>query len=277
MDYQLLVASEMQAFAEALLAAQQGAATEAQLQKAHAKLYRFTDPARDRFVQLQNQDPDQAEAFRASLRDYVRAYGFLAQIVGYADPELERLYLYGRALLLRLPHPPSPGVDTGETTLSHLRIDRTGAGNYSLTPEGPQEIAGFRADGGARAEVEEVPLSEVIAELNERFGFDLGTSDRIIIGQQIASLVEDPQLQAVAAVEDLERFGQVADPKLDRLVGELLDANERFVGRYFDNPEFQAAVKQIARRRAYDIILSPARDEALRRLKESSSSGRQAT
>jgi Type I site-specific restriction-modification system, R (restriction) subunit and related helicases len=277
MDYQILVVSEMQAFAEALLAAQQGAATEAQLQKAHVKLYRFTDPARDRFVQLQNQDPDRAEAFRAALRDYVRAYGFLAQVVGYADPDLELLYLYGRALLLRLPHPPSPGVDVGETTLSHLRIDRTGAGNYSLTPQGEQEIPGFRADGGARTEVEEVPLSEVIAELNERFGLDLGTSDQIIVAQHIVSIAENPLMQAVAAAEDLERFGQVADPMLDRLVAELHDANERYAGRYFDNPEFQTAVRQIVRRRAYDIILSPARDEALRRLKESVSSVRPTT
>jgi hypothetical protein len=45
------------------------------------------------------------------------------------------------------------------------------------------------------------------------------------------------------------------------------DRNLAFVGRYFDTPEFQAAVKDEARRRAYNLILSPARTEALRKLR----------
>jgi very-short-patch-repair endonuclease len=151
MDYQLLIASEMQAFAEELLAAQGRAVSEAQVRKAHAELYRFTAPAVDRFVALSQSDPDHAEEFRSSLSDYVRAYGFLAQIVGYADPELERLYLYGRFLLLRLPRTPGAGVDIGDATLSHFRLDRTGGGDFRLAPEGEQVVPGFRADGGDTA------------------------------------------------------------------------------------------------------------------------------
>jgi type I restriction enzyme R subunit len=266
MDYQLLVASEMQAFAEALLAAELGATTEAQLGKAHAELYRFTAPAVERFTALAETDPEHAEEFRGSLRDYVRAYSFLAQIVGYADEDLERLYLYGRYLLLRLPRAPGAGVDIGDATLSHFRLDRTGQADLQLKPEGGQLVRGFRADGGAGRDVEEKPLSEVIEDLNDRFGLDLGTSDRILLGQQILSLVEDPKMQAAAHVNDLEKFGQVADPRLDTIVADNHDNNTAFVRRYFDNPEFQAAVKEVARRRAYDLILSPARDEALRRL-----------
>ncbi len=267
MDYQLLIASEMQAFAEELLAAEGRALTETQVRKAHAELYRFTAPAVDRFTALSESDPDHAEEFRSSLSDYVRAYGFLAQIVGYADPELERLYLYGRFLLLRLPRTQGAGVDIGESTLSHFRLDRTGQGDFGLSPDGEQLVPGFRADGGAGHEVEEKPLSEVIDELNERFGLDLGTSDRILLDQQIMSLVEDPNMQAAALVNDIERFGQVADPRLDNIVAENHDSNTAFVRRYFDHPEFQAAVKDVARKRAYDLILSPARDEALRRLR----------
>ena len=36
---------------------------------------------------------------------------------------------------------------------------------------------------------------------------------------------------------------------------------------YFDNDEFQKAVKEAASRRAYKIIADPARDEALTRLR----------
>ncbi|MFC7483904.1 hypothetical protein ACFQX7_33135 [Luedemannella flava] len=272
-DYQLLVASEMDAFTEALLAAESRAAGDAALRKAHAELYRFTKPAVDRFVELSAHDPDHAEEFRSALSDFVRAYSFLAQIVGYADADLERLYLYGRYLLLRLPRQPGAGVDIGDATLSHFRLDRTGQGDYRLAAEGEQAIRGFDAAGGAAQEVEEKPLSEIIDELNDRFGLDLGTSDRILFVQQIISLVEDPKMQAVALQNDLDKFGQVADPRLDHIVAENHDSNTAFVNRYFDNPEFQAAVKQVARKRAYDLIHSPARDEALRRLRGGSTTG----
>ncbi|GLH99797.1 type I restriction endonuclease subunit R [Phytohabitans aurantiacus] len=263
MDHQLLVESEMDSFAAALLTAE----STGQLDGAHAELYRFLQPAVDRFTELAKQDRDRAEEFRSSINDYVRAYGFLAQVIGYADPDLERLYLYSRFLTRRLPREPGAGVDIGETTLSHLRINKLAEENLSLQPSGAHLIPGFSPDGGAAREVEEQPLSEVIEELNQRFGYDLSTSDQILLVQQIISLAEDENMQQVALNNDIARFGQVADPELDNIVARNHDRNTTFVGRYFDNPEFQAAVKQEARRRAYDLILSPSRTEALRKLR----------
>ncbi len=273
MDHQLLVDSEMDAFVEALLAAEQSSTAENQLARAHQKLYRFLQPAVDRFAELARHDRDRAEQFRSSASDYVRAYGFLAQVVGYADPDLERLYLYTRFLLRRLPHEPSAGVDIGETTLSHLRIDRTGKQDLALQPSGAHLIPGFSPDSGGARQIEEKPLSEVIEELNERFGFDLSSSDQILLVQQIISLAEDEKLQAVALNNDIDKFGQVADPELDNIVARNHDRNTTFVGRYFDNPEFQAAVRDEARRRAYNLILSPARAEALRKLRAQVATG----
>src|SRR5690606_34718998 len=203
MDHQLLVESEMDAFATTLLSAEQAgaAATDA----AHAQLYRFLQPAVDRFVELSSRDRDTAEEFRSSLSDYVRAYGFLAQVIGYADPDLERLYLYGRFLLRRLPRQPGAGVDIGETTLTHLRIRKVAEEDVSLKPSGAHLIPGFSPDSGPPREVEEKPLSEVIEELNERFGYDLTTSDQILIAQQIISLAEDEKMQQVALNTDIER------------------------------------------------------------------------
>ncbi|MET8258192.1 DEAD/DEAH box helicase family protein [Micromonospora sp. NPDC005205] len=267
MDFQLLVDSEMDAFARALLAADQPSMTAGQLEKAHAALYRFLEPAVDRFNHLAKDDRDRAEEFRSSVSDYVRAYGFLAQVVGYGDEDLERLYLYSRFLLRRLPSEPGAGVDIGPATLSHLRIRKRAEEDLSLQPSGAHLIPGFSPDGGAARQIEEKPLSEVIEELNERFGYDLSSSDQILLVQQIISLAEDEKMQQVALNNDIERFGQVADPELDNIVARNHDRNTTFVGRYFDNPEFQAAVKAEARRRAYGLILSPSRAEALRKLR----------
>ena len=48
-------------------------------------------------------------------------------------------------------------------------------------------VRGHAADGGGYREPELRPLSEIIEELNERFGLDLGTSDQILVYQQVSA------------------------------------------------------------------------------------------
>ncbi len=80
-------------------------------------------------------------------------------------------------------------------------------------------------------------------------------------------LVEDTQMQQIALMNDEARFGQVADDRLDDIVAENAERNTEFMKLYFDNTEFQKAIKEAARKRAYRIITEPARDEALARLR----------
>lgn len=70
----------------------------------HAELHEYLKPAIDRFVALETDD--EREGFRSALQDYVRAYSLIAQIVDWGDRDLERLYQYGRILLIRLPGTP---------------------------------------------------------------------------------------------------------------------------------------------------------------------------
>ncbi len=265
MDYQLLVASEMEAFIRVLATAGPGRMPDAAERKLHAELHGYLRPAVDRFTAMESDD--EREGFRGALRDYVRAYSLIAQIVNWGDRDLERLYQYGRVLLIRLPGRPQVSVDIGDADLSHFRLEFTGRHDVSLTSAGDGVVRGHAADGGGYREPDVRPLSEVIAELNERFGLGLGTSDEILVCQQVASLVEDPSMQQIALMNDEARFGQVADDRLDDIVAENAERNTEFMKLYFDNNEFQKAIREAARKRAYRIITEPARDEALERLR----------
>src|SRR6266536_1765263 len=132
MGYQLLNRSEIEWFGQAYREAERSSATQNQLEKAHAKLYRLTEPAFDRFASLVESDPDTAEDFRAELNDYIRAYGFLSQVIGYGDGDLLALYLFGRFLWQRLPRRHNAGVDIGQVDLTHLRIVKKGESDVSL-------------------------------------------------------------------------------------------------------------------------------------------------
>ena len=267
MDYGVLAVPEMEAFVRVLADAGPGKLTDAAERSLHARLHGYLQPAFDRFAALESDD--QREEFRKELRDYARAYSLIAQIVDWGDPDLERLYQYGRVLLLRLPGRPATSVDIGDADLSHFRLEFTGAHNVSLSSSDSGEgvVRGHAADGGSYREPELKHLAEVIRELNERFGLDLGTGDEILVYQQVVGLVEDTEMQQVGLMNDEARFGQVADDRLDDIVATSAERNTEFMKLYFDNDEFRKAVKEAARRRAYKIITDPLREEALARLR----------
>jgi type I restriction enzyme R subunit len=267
MDYQLLVASEMESFIRVLGTAGPGRMPDAAERALHAQLHQYLRPPLDRFAALESDD--ERDGFRAALQDFVRLYSLVAQIVAWGDRDLERLYQYGRVLLIRLPGRLQVSVDVGDADLSHYRLEFTGQHNVSLSSSeaGDGVVRGHSAEGGGYSEPELRPLAEIIEELNERFGLGLGTSDRILVLQQVASLVEDTNMQQVALSNDEARFGQVADDRLDDIVAENAERNTEFMKLYFDNAEFQKAIKEAARKRAYRIITDPARDEALARLR----------
>ena len=84
-------------------------------------IYGNLDPAGGRFAAL---DEDSQEAFRRTLEHFCRAYAFVAQVMPWADADLERLFLYGRLLLLELPagdNAPMPQLSKS-VQLTHLRI-----------------------------------------------------------------------------------------------------------------------------------------------------------
>nr|BFE70338.1 hypothetical protein GCM10020092_036390 [Actinoplanes digitatis] len=254
-EHALLVESEMQAYVEALLEAEGKAKDDAALQKAHAALYRFTDPARDRYVALAADDPEAADGFRAALRDYTRMYAFLAQVVPYQDEGLERLYLYGRALLNRLPRRSDPSVDIGEVQLTHLRVSKTGEHDASLEAEGEHLLPGFTG-GGADPQHDpgRMALSELIEELNDRFGLGLGEADKIWYEQQIIAMTEDETMEAAALVNDEDNFGVVFDRRIESVILSRHDDNGKLMQRYLDDDLLRERMNQLGRSQAYRLI-----------------------
>ena len=108
MEHRLLAASEMESFIRVLA----GAATlQPAGQALDAQLHSYLQPALDRFAALETDN--ERLSFRNALQDFVRLYSLMAQIVDWGDPDLARLYQYGRVLLIRLPGRSAASIDTG--------------------------------------------------------------------------------------------------------------------------------------------------------------------
>ncbi len=160
---------EVEAFVRVLLARNGSqAALQAQLK-----------PAADRYRALPKEEQ---EVFRKDLGSFLRAYEFLSQIVPYEDPDLERLYLYGKGLLPRLAQAPEDEdlQLTDNLVLTHLRIQKRAEQALRLEGEETPPLEPMTDVGtGLGHEDLKAPLSQIVSKLNDLFSGDLSDADLI--------------------------------------------------------------------------------------------------
>ncbi|MEU8224754.1 type I restriction endonuclease [Kribbella sp. NPDC048915] len=259
MDHQLILESELDSFAEAYLSSQPSSVIEdggRSWERKHADLYKHIDPAVGRFDRLSSEDREAAELFRSDLSDYVRKYGFLAQVMQFTDRELERLYLYGKHLLNRLPQRRSPSLDIGDIDLTHLRVSKTGEHDVGLEPEGEQELPGFDDGGtGILRDPKTALLSELIEDFNNRYGLGLSDADKLMYEERVTAAIEDPDLQQAALASRNEGdFELPFNKRFQDIMVERAEADTKFTEKYFSDEEFQGRLTREARKAAYRMI-----------------------
>jgi len=170
----------------------------------------------------------------------VRLYAFLSQVLTFADPDLEKLYVFSRHLRRLLPADRAelPREVQQNIDMESYRIQQTGSGRIQLERRAgqlkPMETKGPSAARGEQLE----PLSLIIAELNERFGIHLTEEDRVCLEQAMARLDSDPALDASARVNTRENIRLTFDQKLEDVVQQIVESNFKLYKRITDDAEF---------------------------------------
>jgi type I restriction enzyme R subunit len=174
----------------------------------------------------------------------------------YVDPELERLYLFGRHLLNRLPPRRDPAVDIGEVDLTHLRVTKTGEHDLALEAEGTQVLPGFDTGGaGTVKDPETMSLAEIIEHFNLRYGLGLSEADRLQYEERMVAAIEDPALnEAAAASRNEADFELPFESRFREIMVERAEADTRFTEKFFSDNEFAGRLTREARRAAYRMI-----------------------
>jgi type I restriction enzyme R subunit len=206
-------------------------------------------PILDRAVLLWGYKPEQErEDFRSALQKFIRLYGFISQIITFEDVDLEKLYVFARALNRKLPRRQSrlpyeirDGVD-----LDSFRIQETYSGSIELERE-QGSVGGF-GDGSMHASDEKDLLSHIITTLNDAYAINLTEDDKLDM-QRIRTRLEADEALRAAFIADNPRdakvykFNQVLDRLLLEFVHTKLDlykkltdpkVNEMLKRQWFD-------------------------------------------
>jgi type I restriction enzyme R subunit len=226
-------------------------------------LYAALAPVTERFIALQLEE--QVD-FRGQLTDYIRLYAFLAQVVTFADTDLEKLYVFARHLrrLLPVEWEELPREVQRNIDMESYRIQETGSGRIVLTRKGERLEPQRATEKYIPAPEDLEPLSVIIAELNERFGLELGDQHRITLSQMMASLDEDPALDASARVNTRENVRLAFEQKVEDAIQGIVETNFDLYKRITDDPAFGEAIKSLlfdqylrSHRQAEELLKQP--------------------
>jgi type I restriction enzyme R subunit len=224
------------------------------------QLYAVLAPVVERVRQLSEAEQHD---FRSQLTDYVRLYAFLAQVLTFADADLEKLYVFARHLRRLLPGDRAelPREVQQNIDMESYRIQETGSGKIALERR-PGELQPVATKGSRGAPPEELEaLSRIIAELNERFGLNLGPEHRVTLGQMMERLDADAALDASARVNTRENVRLTFDQKVEHVIQEIVDSNFELYRRITDDRAFGEVIKNMlfdqyvrAHRQAEELI-----------------------
>ena len=207
------------------------------------QLYAALAPVVARFSDLQE---GERQDFRRQVTDYVRLYSFLAQVLTFLDADLEKLYVFAKHLrrLLsidereELPREIQQNID-----MESYRIQQTGSGKVALERKGSRldPVASKETRDPTPEELE--TLSRIIADLNERFGIELGPEHRVTLGRMLDRLGEDTALEVATRVNTLENVRIAFDYKVEQVIQEIVDINFDLYKRITDDPTFGEILK----------------------------------
>jgi type I restriction enzyme, R subunit len=196
--------------------------------KTQGALHQVLKPAFDRYQALEDEP---RELFRKDLGSFLRLYEFLSQIIPYDDPELEKLFVFGKNLMPRLAADSKDRhrleLDS-DVMLTHYRLQKVAEQQLDLEKAEVVKLPGIGEAGtGSAPEDEKKALREIVAKMNDLFAGHITESD--FIGAVTAwegHLVNNDKLAAQARNNGLEQFamGDFKDAFTD-IVIEAQDAH----------------------------------------------------
>jgi type I restriction enzyme, R subunit len=194
----------------------------------------------------ENLTEEEMESFKTTVFDYLKKYAFISQIVTFEDPQLEKLFIFLKYLIRKLPkrENPLPYEVLEAIDMETYRIEKKVETNLSL--ENAEGVIDPMGGGGEKGitEDEKDALSKIIKEVNERYGTSFNNSDKVILNDLSKRLLESEVLLGSVKNNSKDaaklKFDQLFQ---DELVG-VLDNHFSLYQKLDQSPELKKFVQE---------------------------------
>ncbi len=217
------------------------------------------DPILDACVAVYRQelDEDGQVDFKGKAKAFLRTYGFLSQVLPYANTEWEKLSIFLTFLVPKLPAPIEEDLSRGileAIDMDSYRVEKRSTMRIQLADEegdiGPVPASG----GGHKPEPELDRLSNIIKEFNEQFGnipwSDADRVHRLITEEIPARVAADEAYRNAVEHSDRQNARIEHDNALRRVMTSLIQDDTELFKQYMDNEGFRRWLTD----RVFDLI-----------------------
>ena len=200
---------------------------------------------KERETPLSNDDKDR---YRKLVNRYIRSYGFMAQLLTYCDPDLEREYIFLRALYPRLQYTREtlPMEILDRVDLNKLRLQMVMDGTITLEEEDAELKSSRIGDVKAPAEDEKRSLREILDIVNEPYKGFLDDHDIVLRPLNHLMLTDEKINEAVRSGNSYgvlrELFSERAQDLVLDMSGKGIDLYEEFIN---DTPFAREYIRDI--------------------------------
>jgi type I restriction enzyme R subunit len=255
-DLGLYTSGDVDTFSQ-LMAEQGGKKT--QDAKTIGKIASLLKPVIDRYKDLEE---DKQHEGRENMLKFVRAYGFVTQVVRINDEELFKDYVFVSNLIHLLPRSKVDIIDlTGKVTLQYATLKETFHGTIDLEKE-PGEFQPKKSKPAINVVKKTDTLERIVQEVNEEYDGDFGPGDKVALDSVFKMLMDDPEVKKhladYARNNDIQMFIQSIFPKeFQRVLGECVKMNDDAFQRLLGNAMFQQTVMNIMAKELYKTLSLP--------------------
>lgn len=227
----------------------EGFVTEYYLGSTHDKLNKALDPV---VARIEEHVSEELKEFKSKVNDYLKRYAFVSQILLFEDSFFEKLYVFLKFLKKKLPITKEelPTEILEQVNIDSLKIVKKSTAHISLA----NEIGALEPMGTGDAAGEEITemeiLSQIIKDVNEKYGTEFTPEDKLIANTLSQKLYDNESLDG--SIESNAR--DIAKVKFDELFEKEMVSmvNDHF--SFYQKVSGDKDVQEYMKDRVFDAI-----------------------
>jgi len=182
--------------------------------------------------------------FKKTIKRYQSIYSFLSQLMPFSDVNLEKVFLFNKFLIKKLPtiNNPLPFNVLEDVDMDSYKIVNKGEKEIKLQSEG--ELKSISAGVGEYSQDTNEKLSSILNALNDAFGTDFNEDDKVFLGRVKDNLLENKELLTKMELNSKENVKAVFEKYFNKEMTGLLNSNMKFYKKIVDNDKLKSKLKK---------------------------------
>lgn len=185
--------------------------------------------------------------FRRLVRNFIKWYGYITQVVRMFDGDMHKEYLFLRYLLHLLPVDKDDPVDLkGKLKLEYYKLQKTFEGEIKLENLDGEYVPAKQKGGAGKQK--KSTLDEILDRVNEQYKGAFTEADRVIIGALHEKLLKNQKLRGSASTTDPVIFTESIFPQAfgEAAMESYTESQESYESLFQDKSKYTAIMSALA-------------------------------